>query len=265
MIQSRIRLSLLCLLSFTFYGTLPGSGAETKHWAYLKPACPKFPEVRNQSWPRNGIDYFVLARLEKERLSPSAQAENAVLFRRLNLDLTGLPPAVSEVDQFVRDESPDAWDKAVDRLLSSPHYGEHWARMWLDLARYADSHGYEKDPGRQMWLYRDWVIDALNQNMKFDQFTIEQLAGDLLPGATVKQKIASGFHRNTMFNTEGGVDKEEARVETIVDRVNTTASVWLGSTLACAQCHNHKYDPFTMKDYYQFFAFFNTVDEPALD
>ncbi|MBM3839782.1 MAG: DUF1553 domain-containing protein [Verrucomicrobia bacterium] len=265
MIQSSIRFVLLSMLILAFQGALPGRAAEAKHWAYSKPTCPKFPEVRSQSWPRNGTDFFVLARLEKEGLAPSGQAEKAVLFRRLSLDLTGLPPTASEVDQFVGDDSPDAWDKAVDRLLFSPHYGEHWARMWLDLARYADSHGYEKDPGRQMWLYRDWVIDALNQNMKFDQFTIEQIAGDLLPNATVNQKIASGFHRNTMFNTEGGVDKEEARVETIVDRVNTTASVWLGSTLACAQCHNHKYDPFTMKDYYQFFAFFNTVEEPQLD
>ena len=161
-----------------------------------------------------------MARLEREGLSPAPQAEKAVLFRRLSLDLTGLPPTVEEVDQFLAEESADAWDKAIDRLLSSPHYGEQWARLWLDLARYADSHGYEKDPGRQMWLYRDWVIEALNQNMKFDQFTIEQIAGDLLANATVKQKIATGFHRNTMFNTEGGVDKEKP-----ASRPSWTASI----------------------------------------
>ncbi|MBI4661930.1 MAG: DUF1553 domain-containing protein [Verrucomicrobia bacterium] len=265
MIWTTIRAGTATLMLFAGLLSAEAAAPEQTHWAYVKPIRPELPQVKSAAWPRNGIDHFILARLEKEGLNPSSEAEKAMLIRRLALDLTGLPPTVSEVDQFIADESPDAWDKAVERLLSSPHYGEHWARMWLDLARYADSHGYEKDPGRQMWLYRDWVIGALNQNMKFDQFTIEQIAGDLLPNATVQQKIASGFHRNTMFNTEGGVDKEEARVETIVDRVNTTASIWLGTTLGCAQCHNHKYDPFTMKDYYQFFAFFNTVDEPQLD
>ena len=236
-----------------------------RHWAYLKPVRPELPSVKNSSWARNAIDHFVLARLEKEGLGPSPEADPAVLIRRLSLDLIGLPPTVEQVDQFVADQSTNAWDKAAEQLLSSPHYGEHWARMWLDLARYADSHGYEKDPGRKMWLYRDWVIEAFNQNMKLDQFTIEQIAGDMLPEATVKQKIASGFHRNTMFNTEGGVDKEESRVETVVDRVNNTASIWLGTTLACAQCHTHKYDPFTLKEYYQFFAFLNNADEPEFD
>jgi hypothetical protein len=265
MTWTTIRATTTCLILFAALHFAEAGTGEKPHWAYVRPNSPEWPKLAHTAWPRNGIDHFILARLEREGLSPSAQAEKAVLFRRLSLDLLGLPPSIEEVDRFLADESADAWDKAVERLLSSPHYGEHWARMWLDLARYADSHGYEKDPGRQMWLYRDWVINALNENLKFDQFTIQQIAGDLLPNATVKQKIASGFHRNTMFNTEGGVDKEEARVETIVDRVNTTASVWLGTTLACAQCHNHKYDPFTMKDYYRFFAFFNTVEEPELD
>jgi hypothetical protein len=174
------------------------------------------------------------------------------------LDLIGLPPTPEEVDAFVNDQSADAYEKVVDRLLASPHYGERWARPWLDLARYGDTHGYEKDPKRTIWPYRDWVINALNKDMPFDQFTIEQLAGDLLPDATLEQQIATGFHRNTMINTEGGVDQEEYRVAAVVDRVNTTATVWLGTTLACAQCHTHKYDPFTQKEYYQLFAFFNS-------
>jgi hypothetical protein len=174
------------------------------------------------------------------------------------LDLIGLPPTPAEVDAFVNDTSPDAYEKVVDRLLASPHYGERWAKPWLDLARYGDTHGYEKDPRRTIWPYRDWVINALNKDMPFDQFTIEQLAGDLLPNATLDQRIATGFHRNTMINTEGGVDAEEYRVAAVVDRVNTTATVWLGTTLACAQCHTHKYDPFTQQEYYQLFAFFNS-------
>jgi hypothetical protein len=187
------------------------------------------------------------------------------LIRRLSLDLTGLPPGIGEVDAFVADRSKDAYEKLADRLLASAHYGEKWARLWLDLARYADSQGYEKDPPRSIWPYRDWVINAFNGNMPFDQFTVEQIAGDMLPEATRQQKIASGFNRNTMINTEGGVDPEQSRVETIVDRVNTTATVWLGSTLACAQCHTHKYDPFTLKEYYQLFAFFNNADEPEME
>lgn len=236
-------------------------GPDGKHWAYVQTVRPALPEVHKKTWPRNAIDNSVLARLEKEGLGPSPEADRARLIRRLSLDLIGLPPSVAEVDAFIADEKPDAYERVVERLLASPHYGERWARHWLDLARYADSHGYESDPLRSMWRYRDWVIEAFNQNMPFDQFTIEQLAGDMLPNATLAQKIASGFHRNTMINMEGGVDAEETRVEGVVDRTNTTATVWLGSTLACAQCHNHKYDPFTQKDYYRFFAFFNnTVD-----
>jgi hypothetical protein len=229
-----------------------------KHWAYVKPVRPKLPEVKNKSWVRNPIDSFILARLEKEKLSPSAEADRVTLLRRVYLDLTGLPPSPQEVDDFLADRSPEWYEKVVDRLLASSHFGERWARPWLDLARYADSHGYEKDRPRTMWKYRDWVIDAINKDMPFDQFTIEQLAGDMMPKPSNDQLIATGFHRNTMLNQEGGVDDEEARWETIIDRVNTTATVWLGSTIACAQCHNHKYDPFSQKEYYKLFAFFDS-------
>ncbi|MBP6824673.1 MAG: PSD1 domain-containing protein, partial [Acidobacteria bacterium] len=228
-----------------------------QHWAYVKPVRPAIPQVKNQSWVRNPIDAFVLARLEKEGLTPSPEASKETLLRRVYLDLIGLPPTVKEMDEFLADQSPDAYEKAVDRLLASPHYGERWARPWLDLARYADSNGYEKDNLRVMWKYRDWVINTLNADMPFDQFTIEQIAGDMLPNPTTDQKIATGFHRNTQLNTEGGVDPEAARHEVIVDRVNTTATVWLGSTLGCAQCHNHKYDPFSQRDYYKLYSFFD--------
>jgi len=240
-----------------------GEGANAdlpKHWAYVRPVQPSLPAVRNTAWVRNPIDHFILARLEKEGLTPSPEASKETLLRRVYLDLTGLPPGVKEVDEFLADKSPDAYEKVVDRLLASPHYGERWARPWLDLARYADSNGYEKDGLRVMWKYRDWVISALNKDMPFDQFTVEQIAGDMMPGATLDQKIATGFHRNTLLNQEGGVDPEEARFEVLVDRVNTTATVWLGSTLACAQCHNHKYDPFTQKDYYRMYAFFENAE-----
>jgi mono/diheme cytochrome c family protein len=231
-----------------------------KHWAYVKPQRPPLPAVKNSSWCRNAIDYFVLARLEKEGLVPSPEADKANLIRRLSLDLIGLPPTVQEVDDFIADDTPEAYQRVVDRLLSSPHYGERWARPWLDLARYADSHGYEKDDRRVAWKFRDWVIQALNNNMSFREFTIEQIAGDMFPGAGIEQQIATGFHRNTMLNQEGGVDDEEYRWYNLIDRVNTTASVWLGSTIACAQCHNHKYDPFTQKDYYRFLAFFDNSE-----
>jgi mono/diheme cytochrome c family protein len=237
------------------------TGRETsKHWAYIKPVRPALPRVRNQSWVRNPIDAFILARLEKEGLKPSPEADKATLLRRVYLDVIGLPPSVKEVDAFLADNSPDAYEKVVDRLLASEHYGERWARPWLDLARYADSNGYEKDNLRVAWKFRDWVIDALNKDMPFDQFTTEQIAGDMLPGAAIDQKIATGFHRNTMLNQEGGTDPEECRFETLIDRVNTTATVWLGSTIACAQCHNHKYDPFSQKDYYRLMAFFDNAE-----
>ena len=179
----------------------------------------------------------------------------------VSLDLTGLPPSPQEVDDFLNDKSPEAYEKVVDRLLESPHHGEHQARPWLDLARYADTNGYEKDERRTIWPYRDWVIAAFNRDLPFDQFTIEQIAGDLLPNATVAQRVATGFHRNTMVNTEGGTDDEEFRVAAVVDRVNTTATVWLGLTLGCCQCHNHKYDPFTQKEYYQLYAFLNSTTD----
>ncbi|MDX2031978.1 MAG: PSD1 and planctomycete cytochrome C domain-containing protein [Blastocatellia bacterium] len=244
-------------------GTTAGAGAAKelpKHWAYVKPVQPALPEVRTKAWVRNPIDAFILARLEREGLAPSPEAARETLLRRVALDITGLPPSPKEVDEFLADRSPDAYEKVVDRLLASPAYGERWARLWLDLARYADSNGYEKDNLRVAWKFRDWVIDALNRDMPFDQFTIEQLAGDMLPNATIEQKLATGFHRNTMVNQEGGIDPEENRFEVLVDRVNTTATVWLGSTMACAQCHNHKYDPFTQKDYYRLMAFFDNAE-----
>jgi hypothetical protein len=235
-------------------------GAMPRHWAYVKPVRSALPPVKNQSWVRNSIDNFVLARLEKEGIAPAPEASKETLLRRVYLDLIGLPPTVKEIDDFLADKSPDAYEKVVDRLLGSPHYGERWARPWLDLARYADSNGYEKDSLRVMWKYRDWVINALNADMPFDQFTIEQIAGDMLANPTIDQKIATGFHRNTLLNQEGGTDPEEQHYEVLVDRVNTTASVWLGSTLACAQCHNHKYDPFSQRDYYRMYAIFDNAD-----
>jgi hypothetical protein len=221
--------------------------------------------VRDAKWSRNDLDAFVLARLEKEKITPSPKADRVTLIRRLSLDLLGLPPSPEEVDAFRKDTGADAYERLVERLLASPHYGERWGRHWLDLARYADSDGFEKDTGRPFaWRYRDWVIGALNRDLPYDQFTVEQLAGDLLPGATTEQKVATGFHRNTLTNREGGVDQEQYRVEQVVDRVNTTAKVFLGVTLGCAQCHDHKYDPFTHRDYYRFFAFFNSDVEVNL-
>jgi mono/diheme cytochrome c family protein len=231
--------------------------APPKHWAYVKPVRPEVPAVRRAGWVRTPIDAFVLARLEAEGLAPSTEATRETLLRRVTLDLTGLPPTAEEIDAFLADTGADAYEKVVDRLLASPHYGERWARPWLDLARYADTNGYEKDRRRTAWKYRDWVIAAFNADMPFRQFTIEQIAGDMLEGAGPEARIATGFHRNTLLNQEGGIDVEEARWETLVDRVNTTATVWLGTTLACAQCHSHKFDPFTQKDYYRMLAFFD--------
>jgi hypothetical protein len=230
-----------------------------RHWAYLPPRRPELPDVKDRGWPRNPIDFFILERLEKSGLRPAPPADKATLLRRVSLDLTGLPPTPAELDAFVADDSPDAYDAVVDRLLASPHFGEAWARSWLDQARYADSNGYTSDDIREAWLYRDWVINAINTDMPFDQFTVEQLAGDMLPNPTAAQRIATGFNRNTMLSLEAGVNYEEARLEQITNRVNTTATVWLASTLECAQCHNHKYDPFSHEDYYRFFAFFNNT------
>ena len=239
----------------------PDTMAPVKHWSYVAPVRPALPKIANARWPRNAIDHFVLARLEQENLRPSAEADPARLLRRVYLDLTGLPPSPQEVEAFRADRAPDAYEKVVDRLLASPHYGERWARPWLDLARYADSYGFQRDDLWEVWPYRDWVVKALNADLPFDQFTIEQVAGDLLPNATLEQKVATGFSRCGPINMETGSDQEETRVNQIFDRVNTMSTVWLGSTVECAQCHNHKYDPFRQKDYYQFFAFFNNTPQ----
>lgn len=241
-------------------------GAEYEpHWAFIPPVQAQLPPVKQQDWPRNPIDHFILAKLETAGLPPSPQADRTTLVRRLYLDLIGLPPTPEEADAFLLDPDPRAYEKLVDRLLDSPRYGERWARKWLDLARYADTNGYEKDRQRSIWAYRDYVIDALNQDLPFDQFTIEQLAGDMLPNATLSQKIATGFHRNTMLNEEGGIDPLEFRFYAMVDRLNTTSTAWLGLTMGCAVCHNHKYDPVSQREYYQMMAFLNNTDEPRLD
>ncbi len=235
------------------------------HWAFVKPVQATLPPVGHLDWCRNEIDRFVLARLEREGLRPAAEADRYTLIRRLSYDLIGLPPSTEETEAFINDKSPDAYERVVDRLLASPHYGERWARRWLDLARYADTNGYEKDRERSIWPYRDWVINAFNADMPFDQFTIEQLAGDLLPNATREQRIATGFHRNTMLNEEGGIDPLEYRFNAMVDRVSTTGATWLGLTVQCAQCHTHKYDPITQREYYQLMAFLDNADEPEMD
>lgn len=239
--------------------------AQSSHWAFRPPKRHPEPFVKNPAWPRNAIDRFVLARLEKEALRPSAEADKVTLIRRLSLDLLGLPPSLADVDAFLSDKRSDAYERLVDRLLASPHYGERWARHWLDVARYADTNGFGFDRARVMWRYRDWVIQALNKDLPFDQFVIEQLAGDLLPKASVEQKVATGFHRNTMINEEGGVDQEQYRIEAVFDRVKTTGAVFLGLTAGCAQCHDHKYDPISQREFYQLFAFFNSQDEPVLN
>jgi len=231
------------------------------HWAFLPPVARPAPAVNNRDWPRNPIDSFILARIEAEGLAPSAEAERTTLLRRLALDLTGLPPTPDEVDAYLADHSPDVYERLVDRLLASPRYGERMAAPWLDAARYADTSGYQTDGVRYMWRWRDWVIDALNANMPFDQFTIEQLAGDMLAGATLDQRIATGFNRNHRGNAEGGIIPEEYAVEYVVDRVDTTATVWLGLTVGCARCHDHKFDPISQREYYQLFAYFNNVPE----
>jgi hypothetical protein len=235
------------------------------HWAYQKVVEPSVPDVKNKDWARNEIDKFVLARLEKEGMDPSSEADKITLIRRLSFDLIGLPPTIDEVDAFLADNTSESYEKLVDRLLASPQFGERMAEHWLDLARYADTNGYHIDNHRDMWKWREWVIDAFNKNEHFDHFTIDQLAGDLLENPTMDQRIATGFNRNNMVNFEGGADPDEYQTQYVVDRVATTANVFLGSTLACGQCHDHKYDPFTNKDFYRFYAFFNTVPEQGLD
>lgn len=238
-----------------------------RHWSFVSPKRPKRPAVKQTDWPANDIDYFVLAPLENAGIKPNPRANRYTLIRRLSFDLRGLPPTLAEVDQFIKDTSPDAYEKLIDRFLSDSAYGERWARKWLDLARYADSKGYGSDPLRlTIWRYRDWVISAFNQNMPYDQFTLEQLAGDLLPNATLEQKVATAFHRNTMTNTEGGTDDEEFRSAAVSDRVDTTIQVWMGLTMGCAKCHTHKYDPISQKEYYQLYAYFNQTadnDQPT--
>ncbi|MDA1314599.1 MAG: PSD1 and planctomycete cytochrome C domain-containing protein [Acidobacteria bacterium] len=234
----------------------------SKHWSFQPIQRPEPPRVTQSAKARNAIDQFILAKLESEGVTPSPEADNVTLIRRLSLDLTGLPPSPAEVDAFLADGSPHAYEKVVDRLLDSPHYGERWARHWLDLARYADSDGFEKDLDRpDSWRWRHWVIDALNNDMPFDQFTIEQIAGDLLPNSTTSQKVATGFHRNTLKNREAGVKRGDARFEELIDRANTFGTVWLGLTVGCAQCHDHKFDPISQKEYYQLFAFFDAAKE----
>jgi hypothetical protein len=236
---------------------------KSDHWSFQPLTRPAPPSVANVSWARNPLDAFVLARLEKAGLQPSREADKPALIRRLSLDLVGLPPTAEQVDEFLADTRGDAYGRLVDSLLASPHYGERWGRHWLDVARYADSNGYTIDGGRSIWKYRDWVIEALNRDLPFDQFTIEQLAGDLLDGARIDQIIATGFHRNTLVNEEGGTDPEQFRVEAVVDRVSTTGSAFLGLTLGCARCHDHKYDPISQREFYALFAVFNNVDEPT--
>ena len=242
-----------------------GTTVASKHWSFQPITRHTEPAVKNSAWVRNPIDRFILARLEKDGIKPSPEADRITLIRRLSLDLLGLPPSPREVDEFLADTRPDAYERLVDRLLASPHYGERWARHWLDQARYADSNGYSIDGPRSIWKYRDWVISAINRDLPFDQFGTWQLAGDLLPNATVEQKVATGFHRNTQLNQEGGIDLEQFRVESIVDRVNTTGTVFLGLTVGCCQCHDHKFDPISQREYYQLFAFFNSCDEPTLE
>ena len=237
----------------------------TAHWSFIAPVRPELPKVKNAAWPRDPVDRFILARLEGVGLQPSPEANKTTLIRRVTLDLTGLPPTPAEVDAFLADTSPNAYEKVVDRLLRSPRYGEHMARFWLDAARYGDTHGLHLDNYREMWPYRDWVIRAFNANKPYDQFVIEQLAGDLLPNATLDQIVATGFNRCHVTTSEGGSIEEEVYVRNVVDRVETTGTVFMGLTIGCCRCHDHKFDPVSSKEFYQFFAFFNSLDGPALD
>ncbi len=232
-----------------------------KHWSFVPPVRPTVPMVSNPRWVKNPIDAFIMARLDKEGLKPSAYAPRETLLRRVSLDLTGLPPTLNEIDDFLKDRSSNAYEKVVDRLLGSPRFAERMVWDWMDLARYSDTNGFQEDRARPMWYWRDWATQAINNNMPFDQFTLEQLAGDLLPNPTLNQRIATGFHRNHMLNGEGGRIPEESRVEYVVDRVETTSTVWLGLTMGCARCHDHKYDPLSRKDFYSLYAFYNSIDE----
>ena len=241
-------------------------GAEWRgHWAFIPPEHPEPPKTQ---WPekvRNPIDQFVFARLEKEDLKPADEASKTALIRRVTFDLSGLPPTLKEIDDFLADNSPDAYEKVVDRLLRSPRYGEHLARYWLDAARYGDTHGLHLDNERSLWPYRDWVMDAFNNNKPFDEFTVEQLAGDLLPGATLDQKIATGFNRCNVTTSEGGSIAEEYRVRYAIDRTETTATVLMGLTVGCAVCHEHKFDPISQQEFYSLYAYFNNTADNAMD
>jgi mono/diheme cytochrome c family protein len=234
------------------------------HWAFIAPQRTPPPRLANPGWARNTLDSFLLARLETEGIAPSPEADRITLLRRVHLDLTGLPPTPDEVQHYLRDARPDAYERRVEDLLASPHFGERWARWWLDVARYADSNGYSIDAPRSLWPWRDWVVDAFNRDQPFDTFLTEQLAGDLLPEATAAQRVATGFHRNTQINQEGGIDPEQFRIESVIDRVNTTGTAFLGLTLGCAQCHDHKFDPIRQTEYFQLFAIFNNQEEPSL-
>lgn len=236
-----------------------------EHWAFKPPVRPPVPGLKDKRWGRDPIDSFIRARLETEKLKPAPEADRTTLIRRLSLDLTGLPPSLGEVDQFLADRAPDAYQRLVERLLASPHYGELWGRHWLDAARYADTNGYEKDRPRSIWPYRDWVIEALNRDLPYDEFLIEQLAGDLLPDPNSSQHIATGFLRNAMLNQEGGIEPEQFRVEALIDRMDTLGKAVLGLTINCCQCHNHKFDPFSQKEYYQLYAFLNEDDEAFME
>lgn len=261
-------LATLCAVLVPSAGLLAAEVAaprvSSQHWAYLPPKKSPLPTVLRADWLRQPLDAFIAARHEEEGVSPAPEADRTTLIRRLTFDLTGLPPTPDEVDAFLADTSPDAYERLVDRLLASPQYGERMAVDWLDLARYADTHGYHSDSQREMWRWRDWVIDSLNAGMPYDQFTVEQIAGDLLPNATLEQRLATGFHRNHMLNDENGAIPEEYLAEYVAERASTTATVWLGQTLACARCHDHKHDPFTQREFFQLYAFFNNVPENGL-
>ena len=235
-----------------------------EHWAFVAPRRPGIPAVKDTAWPRSDLDRFVLASLEAQGLKPQAEATRETLIRRVSLDLTGIPPKLAEIDAFVADRAADAYERVVDRLLASPRYGERLATPWLDAARFADSHGFQEDDERSMWRWRDWVIEAYNADMPFDRFTLLQMAGDLLPDASPETILATGFHRNHRLSSEGGIDAEEFRLEGVFDRAETTATVWLGLTMNCARCHDHKYDPILQKDYYRFAAYFDSIEERGI-